>query len=95
MVSVLLLDVMRAYDNMVHQCLLDNLRKLQLGWLVPWIDLFLTRRSTRIRMPEGISDRISMSTEIPQGSPLFLILYLLYNACLVAACSEGDTTVFR
>ncbi|KAJ6016472.1 zinc knuckle domain protein [Penicillium herquei] len=82
-VSMLFLDVSGAYDNVSHQRLLHNLRKRRLGQLVPWVQSFLTGRSTRIRLPEGISDEIPTPTGIPQGSPISPILYLFYNADLI------------
>lgn len=91
-VSLLMLDVSGAYDNVSHQRLLHNLRKRRLGQLVPWVKAFLSNRSTRIRMPEGMSDRFPTPTGIPQGSPISPILYLIYNADLVEICGNGVTS---
>ena len=62
-VSLLMLDVSGAYDNVSHDRLLHNLKKRKLGQLVPWVEAFLSNRSTKkkkkkqkIRMPEGTSD---------------------------------------
>jgi Reverse transcriptase (RNA-dependent DNA polymerase) len=87
-VSMLLLDVVGAYDNAHHQRLLHNMRKRRLGHFAPWVQAFLTNRSTRIRMPEGTSTRISTPTGIPQGSPISPILYLIYNADLLEDTQE-------
>jgi hypothetical protein len=42
-------------------------------------------------MPEGLAERVSTPTGIPQGSPLSPFLYLFYNAGLVESCTEQDT----
>ncbi|KAJ5144460.1 zinc knuckle domain protein [Penicillium atrosanguineum] len=91
-VSLLMLDVSGAYDNVSHERLLHNLRKRRLGQLAPWVKAFLSNRSTKIRMPEGVSDRISTPTGIPQGSPISPILYLIYNAGLIENCGNRVTS---
>jgi hypothetical protein len=85
--SMLLLDVAGAYDNVSHQRLLYNMRQMGLSELVPWVESFLTGRSTRIRLPGHLSEAFPTSTGIPQGSPISPILFLLFNAPLVKSCS--------
>ena len=57
------------------------------GELVPWVEAFLTGRSTRIRLPGHLSDVFPTPTGIPQGSPISPILFLLFNTPLVKNCS--------
>lgn len=45
-VSLLMLDVSGAYDNVSHARLLHNLKKRRLGHFLPWVKAFLTNRST-------------------------------------------------
>lgn len=87
-----MLDVSGAYDNVSHDRLLHNLKKRRLRHFVPWVKAFLTNRSTRIRMPEGMSAISPTPTGIPQGSPISPILYLIYNADLLACCGAGVTS---
>ncbi|KAJ5953702.1 hypothetical protein N7454_000598 [Penicillium verhagenii] len=91
-VSMLLLDVSGAYDNVSHERLLYNIKKLRLGFFEPWIRSFLGGRSTRIKLPGFLSDSFATETGIPQGSPISPILFLLFNALLIRGCSlcTGD-----
>jgi ribonuclease HI len=86
--SMLLLDVAGAYDMVSHKRLLYNMEQLGLGALIPWVQSFLTGRSTRIKLPNGyLSEAFPTPTGIPQGSPISPILFLLFNAPLVRACT--------
>jgi hypothetical protein len=69
-VSMLLLDVAGAYDNVSHERLLYNTQRLRLGQFVPWIASFLRNRSTRVKLPGYLSDSFPTPTGIPQGSPI-------------------------
>jgi hypothetical protein len=87
-VSIALLDIIRIYDNTVHERLLHDLHRKGLGKVIPWVRAFLSNWSTRIRMPEGLAERVPTLIGILQGSPLSPILYLFYNAGLIEACME-------
>jgi hypothetical protein len=87
-VTMVLVNVSGAYDNVSHQQLLHNLHMQGLGSLVPWISSFLAGHLTRICMPEHTTESFSTPTGIPQGSPMSPILYLLYNCPLIKECSS-------
>lgn len=97
-VSMVLLDVAGAYDNVSHRRLLANMKKLGLGALVPWVLAFLSNRSTRIKLPGYLSEAFPTPTGIPQGSTLSPILFLLFNTPLVQTCTKirgnGRTEAF-
>ncbi|KAG0152659.1 hypothetical protein PDIDSM_2464 [Penicillium digitatum] len=85
---MLLLDVAGAYDMVSHERLLYNMRQMGLGALAAWVQSFLTGRTTRIKLPNGyLSEAFPTPTGIPQGSPISPILFLLFNAPLVRACT--------
>ena len=50
-VSMILLDVAGAYDNVSHERLLHNIKRLRLGHFASWIASSLSGRSTRIKLP--------------------------------------------
>lgn len=78
--SLLLLDVSGAFENVNHQRLLWNIREL--GYhenIVGWIASFLTGRTGRTRLSEGLMEPFNIESSIPQGSPLSPILWLLYK----------------
>lgn len=91
---MLLLDVSGAFDNVSHERLLHNLRIRRVDEkLVKWIASFLSERRTRITMDDFTSEEHTISTGIPQGSPLSPILYIFYNAGLLETCAvDHDTT---
>lgn len=85
---MLLLDVAGAYDMVSYERLLYNMQQMGLGILTPWVQSFLTGRSTRIKLPNGyLSDAFPTLTGIPQGLLISPILFLLFNAPLVRACT--------
>lgn len=78
--SLMLLDISGAFDNVNHRRLLWNIREL--GYhenLVGWLGSFITGRTGRTRLNEGLMAPFDITTGIPQGSPLSPILWLLYN----------------
>jgi hypothetical protein len=88
--SMLLLDVAGAYDSVSHERLLFNMQQMGLGNLIPWVRSFLTGRSTRINLPNGyLSEAFPTPTGIPQGSPISPILFLMFHAPLVRACTQN------
>jgi hypothetical protein len=84
---MLLMDISGAYDNVAHERLVDNIQRLGLAWIAPWIASFLQNQATRLLITGVLSELFSTPTEIPQGSPISPILFLIYNTPLIRACT--------
>ena len=90
-VSLLILDVSGAFNNVLHYRLIYCLQKQRIPTLiVNQINSFLIGRSTYIRLPEGILERFSILIGILQRLPILLILYLFYNANLLNIAIDKD-----
>ena len=88
-VSLLSMDVAKAFDRVSHPRLLHELRKASIPEaLVKWVSSFLGGRSTSIRIGGYTSAMRQVQVGIPQGSPISPILYLFYNACLIRDCEN-------
>jgi hypothetical protein len=67
-VSLLLLDVSGAFDNVLHARLLYDLRKRRVDEkTVKWIASFLSNRHTSIAIDGFRSPAYQINTGIPQG----------------------------
>ncbi|KAI9043120.1 uncharacterized protein KD926_004623 [Aspergillus affinis] len=94
-VSMLLLDVAGAFDNVSHTRLLHNLKIARLGHFAEWLESFLSDRQTRLQLPGYLSRIISTPTGIPQGSPISPILFLLFNTPLIRALGINTVESMR
>ena len=97
--TVLSLDVAKAFDRVSHKRLLHNLRKRRVPeTLVRWTESFLGERETSIRLGDFVSESEGVQIGIPQGSPISPTFYLFYNADLVEDCAvarlRSSTTAF-
>ena len=76
---MLSLDLGGAFDNVSQERLLHIMRKMGFPtWLVSWIANFMASRRTRIAYPGHLSNWIYTRNGILQGSPLSLILFILF-----------------
>ena len=77
-------DVQDVFPTVNPQRLVDTLRRQ--GFCIPLINLitsYLDGRSTTIAFEDYESEPKKLNTGLPQGSPLSVILYILYNTSLL------------
>jgi len=73
------LDMTKAYDRVVPQILIQDLLKQGVPMeIAHWIKTWLSDRSIQVRMKGCISDLQKVNCGVPQGSPLSVILFLIY-----------------
>jgi hypothetical protein len=95
MITLLSMNVTRAFNTMTHRRLTHNLRKRRISqWIVNWIDSFLVDRRITLVILRIVIDQFSMQTSIFQKFSLSLILYLFYNADLLKIINRLDIAAF-
>ncbi|TIB90275.1 hypothetical protein E3Q19_02788 [Wallemia mellicola] len=88
-VTALALDAQGAFNNVIHEKLLEECRKVGLPkYLTRWIGCFLKDRKIRFKSPNYTSSTFALSKGPPQGSPISGPLYLIYNTALLKAIRE-------
>ena len=89
--AVLFLDIEGAFLNAVTDRLLHNLRSRRIPEpYVMFILCMLTDRHTRLKFDGFTSEWMAVDNGIVQGDPLSMLLYLFYNADLVASPNPGE-----
>lgn len=83
-VSGLFLDVKSAYPSVHKQRLTDLLRKkLCPDYIVQQVENYLDNRTTDLQLQDYLSEKFEVADGLPQGSPLSVILYIIYNSSLL------------
>ena len=85
-VTIVTIDVQGAFDALLINRLLRRMQHQ--GWpfiLLRLVRSFLTDRRVRVRLEGATTDFNLVACGTPQGSPLSLVLYMLYLAELLNA----------
>ncbi len=92
--TMLLLNVIEAFDNVSHLRLLHNLKKRQIESIyLIWVKKFLLKRYTILKLIDHITDRIRTVINVFQRSSMSSILYVFYNANLIDWCINSQADI--
>jgi ribonuclease HI len=94
-VTALFLDVKSAYPSVNPRRLVHSLRQKGCpAYLWKIIERFLEDRLTKLRLADYESAEFAIDKGLPQGSPLSVILYILYNSDLLLRHFDFDRDEF-
>ena len=76
--SIFLLDLSKAFDMVDHSSLLRKLAKYDVGRELEWFVGYLSGRKQRVCVRDAKSKWIEVQREVPQGSILGPLLFMVY-----------------
>jgi hypothetical protein len=94
--TMLLLNVIKAFDNVLHSKLLHNLKKrcIENIYLI-WIKNFLSKRYIIFKLIYHIIDCIRTVIDVFQRFFMSSILYVFYNANLIDWCINSQVDIIE
>jgi hypothetical protein len=94
--TMLLLNVIEAFDNVFHSRLLHNLKKRRIEdiYLI-WIKNFFSKRYIILKLIDHIIDRIRIVINVFQRFFMSFILYVFYNANLINWCINSQVLIIE
>ena len=91
-VTALSLDMSGAFDNVSHPRLIHILKMEGIpSWIVNFVKSSLKGRMSTIAIDNWEGEKFNITNEIPQGSLLSLILFLLFNLESIELCNTRNS----
>ena len=89
------LDFSKAFDTVNHEILINKLRHYGIrGIPLKWFESYLSGRQQYVILNNIASDNQSITTGVPQGSILGLLLFLIYINDLASVSSKFTLNLF-
>ena len=94
MISIMLLNIIKIFNIMSHSRLLYNFKLKRIDErLIWWIECFLNKKITILKINEHITNKINIKVETSQNFLISFIFFLFYNASILKKLIKQKTTI--